>query len=76
MTVYSGPYRQHRDERHPLAAETSKICPSCQAHSTDRDYTVTCPVCGVIHHIDCWVEHDGCMAEGCILKDITLDHTP
>jgi len=49
----------------PVARETGKTCPYCQAPIKPGIPVVTCPVCQIPHHQECWNENKGCTTYGC-----------
>ncbi len=50
---------------------TGRICPICNDTITERDAVITCPECGIPHHVTCWKNNDGCFTEGCSKQGIT-----
>ncbi|MGM9936417.1 MAG: RING finger protein [Candidatus Ornithomonoglobus sp.] len=44
----------------------AKVCPACGKEIKENAATTTCPQCGVVHHMRCWEENNGCYTKGCI----------
>ena len=42
-----------------------KICPYCKCAFEPGDNIVVCSDCDMPHHMDCWVENQGCTTFGC-----------
>lgn len=40
------------------------ICPFCRA-PIEGDEVPECPDCGIPHHLECWIENNGCSIPGC-----------
>lgn len=48
-----------------MSAVTSGVCPYCQSAIQPVEASITCRVCGIPHHEDCWTENGGCTTFGC-----------
>lgn len=44
---------------------TSGICPYCRYEVFSAEGEHTCPLCGAVHHSECWAENGGCAVIGC-----------
>lgn len=40
------------------------ICPYCRTPIEEEDVP-ECPDCGIPHHLECWIENNGCSIPGC-----------
>ncbi len=40
-------------------------CPFCQTFVTNKDKTIVCPGCNVLHHQECWQYNGGCTTYAC-----------
>lgn len=45
-----------------------QICPKCGMAINPGDNATVCPVCGVAHHLNCWIENQGCAVAACPSK--------
>lgn len=43
----------------------SAACPYCRTKVAATDESVSCEVCGTVHHADCYAENGGCTIFGC-----------
>lgn len=46
-------------------AKESANCPYCLSPIEDDAEKVKCPVCGVVHHAECWQANGKCSVYGC-----------
>jgi hypothetical protein len=46
-------------------SENMAKCAYCHVE-LDRETAPRCPVCGAVHHADCWDENGGCAVLGCV----------
>ena len=42
-----------------------KKCPYCKTVIRPEDEIITCSQCDMPHHLECWVENQGCTTFGC-----------
>ena len=49
----------------PAGSDVRTTCPYCQGGLGPAADAVACPVCGVLHHAECWQENRGCGTYGC-----------
>ncbi len=40
-------------------------CPYCLTGFNPGDQVVLCPACRMAHHVECWIENEGCCSYGC-----------
>ena len=45
--------------------EPMGLCPYCRFPISEKEETVTCNSCGVVHHRECWFENEQCTTYGC-----------
>jgi hypothetical protein len=45
--------------------EAGRSCPYCRFPLKEGAEVVRCPVCGAVHHAECWEENGGCAVVGC-----------
>ena len=51
-------------------------CPYCQASIGAADAAVACPLCGAVHHADCFTENGGCAVYGCGARPTDVPSAP
>ncbi len=44
----------------------TKVCPVCGKGIKENAPKTVCPQCGVVHHMQCWEQNNGCYTKGCI----------
>jgi hypothetical protein len=49
----------------PGPVELGRHCPYCRFPIKRHADIVWCPSCDAVHHIECWVDSDGCAVLGC-----------
>jgi Zn ribbon nucleic-acid-binding protein len=40
-------------------------CPICVENFKEGESTISCPRCGLVHHVNCWMEQKNCSRYGC-----------
>ena len=52
-------------------------CPYCLTEFGRGDRVVLCPICRLVHHVECWMENEGCTSYGCAAAPLrTLAPSP
>ncbi|MCX7970906.1 MAG: hypothetical protein N3A57_05020 [Negativicutes bacterium] len=51
-----------------------KTCLYCQSPVKPADQTVAYPLCGIVHHCECWADNEGCTTYGCE-GEVEIDRT-
>lgn len=46
-------------------ADEHTTCPYCLGAITEHEDKIRCPVCGVVHHFQCWQANGKCSVDGC-----------